>query len=537
MNIAKIFNSRAKVFTAVAKDAAEYFKQMESVVRSYNNDDYNNFNTAVTWLTKQANTISAIKDTNDILYYLKSYDVFLEAIKKMNFIVYILSNDFYNSSIYYDKSATCSFEIDMCRNKIFDAVNDYKKNYQTDNAFIFKKLVEGVDFQKESDNIKKLIIDNHFTNDLAIYLSRFIINYVNIRPTVEKFKNDALGVDNNYVDQLLAYRHGLFPISDSMSLDNMMKYLKLDYNPKKSFEQFNKLEKGIVIIRKITDNPIRYNILPLISEHYIQKNNLIVNPNSGLNSRIVRKYNTIYSLDKQPTERKEQFNIESYINNKGINYSECFCLETFNDEQYHLLSNTFDSPVIKNVDNLGKVSKRPATYNKIMSDKIFSKVIPAYSSQLKDFDNEKTQWFDPSTFKTLIGKDLIDKFEEQFALVKASDWADIIYDKSIYSYVIGKRLYKELLPASKGIEFIITYIKNVDDIISKFNAAMYSEINKIKIPDNYFDIKSEAEMRKYITAEYTQAVDKAIGDLDASLWIDVSASLKLFIMKKLLIKI
>jgi hypothetical protein len=172
-----------------------------------------------------------------------------------------------------------------------------------------------------------------------------------------------------------------------------------------------------------------------------------------------------------------------------------------------------------------------------MSDKIFSKVVPAYSSHLKDFDNEKTQWFDPSTFKSLIGKDLIDKFEEQFALVKASDWADIIYDKSIYSYVIGKRLYKELLPTSKGIEFIITYIKNVDDIISKFNTAMYSEINKIKIPDNYFEVKSESEMRKYISSEYSQAVEKAIGDLDASLWIDVSASLKLFIMKKLLIKI
>ena len=293
-------------------------------------------------------------------------------------------------------------------------------------------------------------------------------------------------------------------------------------------------------MRKIVDNPIRYNLLPLINEHYIEKNKLGTSPTSGLNTRIIRRFNTIVTLEHASNPNHiHTWAIEKFIEDKGVIYPECYIIETVNDKQYHLLSNRFDRPFIRGrlAEQLGTTSRRPIKYNEIMSDRIFKGMLPNFTQHLRDFDKEKTELFNAETFKEGVKRDITKKIEEKLALVKPIHYQEIFADRTIGSGVIGKVLYKELLPATKHGEFHVTYLKNIDNIITKYNMAINTELMKISVPPSYFVEKSDVDLRKYLVDSYMSAVNKAMEELDASIWIDLGASLKLFMMRRLLMKV
>jgi hypothetical protein len=520
---------------------------MDRIVRGYDVDEYNKYIDAVKYLkdTKEffTKSIQDLKGQSPSNFaFLDLYMVIYDRINKLKqdtlYILYILNKESYNQGIYYDKSESLSFGINLEKKDFNTLATEYFKRANESNIELASLIAKNMNLSGSAHDFAKFLRDKYYKNDLSYYLINKAMEYTDMSDFVNEMKDDALEpppvLINDTEILLMLNRHGLFPVTDSMPLNKLFKLVGIDYNTNKPIEQINTHSKGVIAISKCFSSPIEYNILPLISQTYIHDKKLNTSEQSGITPRIIRRFQTI--INKPPKDACVKREVQTHIMKNNIYYNTCYIVETLNNIDFRFLSNnfnTYDVPYTL-AKQILHISMRPYKYNQIMENYIVNAISPHYETILKDFNADKSDIFVPDIFNDKIKKDFLNALNLFLRGSNPSETLLLCWLTCLHEFVkvITIRFHDELRLDRKNLEFMGTYLKNIDDITQKFYSAFQSELHKINFPKEIFTKYSEDERYKYILDTVGQLFDNTIKYTDYSIWTELGASLKLYALSK-----
>jgi hypothetical protein len=353
-----------------------------------------------------------------------------------------------------------------------------------------------------------------------------------------------------------------------------------------TFEDLTNATTGVILLSNKLPGPIEYDLRGLIDTSYIALNNLQQTHNQGLNNRIIKRFNTIISLDSVTNDTNEinEINIKLQNTNNSVGDKlpcvgdklpcvgdklpcvdvrlpcvdvrlHCvdvrlpcvYVIESLANGLYRLLGYKHSTsnvvPVHKVACLLGKTSMRRQEYNRIQGQKI---VINCFDTQSiynqSEYDNKKVKRPPMDLLRTAISDKLM-------ALVRVPnqqphDASQQPHDASqqpheVWNQHVVSNILLSCLPhisGSAGIhndtEITISFLLKFSIIAKKYYSILIQVLESnsnilYKIPDSdeYKD-----QLRKILLTVFNESQK-------IQLWNDYDSSLKRWIIEKRLISI
>ena len=554
--------------------AIEYFPSIENMVRGNNIEEYNNFNINIKNIDVEIEIIkkllcdisdgAIIKNVKIILNIFNNIESLTEYI---NFIYELINREKYLGVLIGNKSQTFTDNIYNIKNLTTEKYKHYKKHIN-DTDVIFKSIIEYIDLDKNVIEIIDIITKYKNSNKLIFSIIQNIINnYKNkidiklfnkIKIKVEELKSNILYQPDiskiypysniDYIQRTLI-RNRLVPVTDMMPLSELFELLNVKYNSNSNDEENIKNIStaliGTIIIYKIYPTAIEYNILPLINIDYVNERNLMTSGNSGINPRNIKRFTTIKKFDA-----KMRLNKPPIIFNLDDQNKEIYIFETIDNIRFRIISNSgkylCDTKII---NLLHGVSLRPHAYNKLLESAIINTCYdPNADTVLAEYDDEKKHL--PSSDSIiqklleefnrvwiLLYKNNIPKNEKEFkqlaltGTTKDEKMSQNLYTTEIISDLVIQNVG---LYGKGGVEYTLTFITKLNDIVNKFNSVFIGYISEIRIRDILFEEKSENDLAEYFRGSYLEAIKKTLIYMDKkpSMWSGYNFSLKEHTMDK-----
>lgn len=462
----------------------------------------------------------------------------------------IINDTHYIESLMYNMSQTFSRESTTTRKYIADLTVTYHSKY----TFVDKTIEDLYNIININDVlttvspiilnanvvtpflvyiISKTIADMPLNNQTRIYSKKFVnradeLKFTSLAPDESSQRIIKVPPGLPTVQQLTT-RHGLFPVSPYMTIDELFDTFKCKYDfnigVNENFEIAAKTHP-ISILHKSSNKVIEFNILPLIDATYVRDNKLDTGPKSGLNNRIIRRFNTVKSIPRITTKSKINLNM---IMRYGDSDEPTMIIECINAKHYKILSTNFDNKlvdadVVKNM--IAGISTVPHYYNKIMSKLILDNAInKKHRALMIEFESTKSVAF--SIVNKLLKEQLMETFDRLYENEKPGTADDIwtfIADESTVKMAVDimlKIVSDELFTYSrltkkmeKTLEIKLSFVSVMHKIATKYHDEYIASCERILTPHVLQKVETITDMKNFVLGWVTDVIDATNPCLD-----------------------
>lgn len=544
-----MFNKRIKVLGDIFVKIREYFSHIHEYVQKYSSEDNSIWESANESYEVDLKSISSVvqklSDDNNISDHVRLVsDVYTKLGKSedcVEQVMFIINNDTYTQLLVYNMSQTYSKEIAMKLSHINKLVKEYKKQMVTDgNNLILPSIFANIDLKNNVDEISKFIEEAETTNDFIVYLSRRAVIELDkshakvFIKKVESLKDNTLGASSRYtynddsaipMVQRLVVSYNLVPVSEYCTLEKLFENLGVKYDKSKSPIENIKTElrsdKNVVVIHKLTSKLTEYKLRPLIDYEYVKNEQLETSTTSGVNNRILKRFDTISSIaTKIPTDAKETIQLFKHTSDILL------LLECVNYKFYRILSDDISKKTI-NMSVYEKISSglssRSGKYNKVIEDELLSKGIDGKHQMIMSSYTSDEVYYKSSD---ILKKEIVDdgvKFISKESIKSVADMKKIFMsDDTLRSLIriLTDKLSNHLSDNADTLETNLTFIAKLDQIVEKFKKEYNNQTRELftsgKVLQVRFGDLSNSELTKYILGWFTDIMKVSVDVLDVA---------------------
>jgi hypothetical protein len=513
----------------------KYFNNAVDIITGLNPSEATDCKNAIAFIKDTINTFDAKDDELSQLEYLFNvYNTFSKFNDALETLFKMFDNEFYMKMVLYNMSATYSINVRNDRQYAHNAYEKYQLTAITDDIEIFSTF-ETMDV----DTVFFFIIKNeNVINKFTISLINTTIQRLDnarsdrLKNILEKQKDLILGstriISSDVGIQGQLIRYNLFPITKSQSLESIFNIIDQPYNTEKSADD-NFASIDAIVIQKASKSPIEFDIRGLIDLEYITENNFKISPVSGLNKKVIEKYDTAKNIgvvaNAAPQIMKIYTTATSY-----------YIFETINGSLYRLLSTTasnYKVPADKIIGLIKGILTRPTQYNKLHEDKIISRCFDSKYNLIMDSYISNKKIIESSS---VIKDNIIVKMKEHFEknvdkITSVKELKEINVDdiKKIISRILTYRV-----PLGKGAaEYSITHVVKLELIMNTFIRELERRWASEKINDNIFTSIEKKDLMELLIKTFTSVVKSATDFLDRdNSWTEYDKSIKEYFLDK-----
>ena len=292
--------------------------------------------------------------------------------------------------------------------------------------------------------------------------------------------------DANIIQKLIQL-YNMIPANLSLPLNDIISanFKNIDSNDIGLICKMISNEKrfGFIIIRKIINKPLEYNIWTLIDGQYLENNNLVQPTTVGLNDVILNRCKTIRSFEsvERGGENLQIFNQE-FSENMSNNYY--YLLETLDGINYRFLipwsiekkniSYYFPAAWLNNINNPEhSPSCRIESYNTIIANEICKSLHKPFVTMdilsRDEVQKEESYW---KSLRNRIKYQILNDFTDLFTELGS------VNINNLTSTILNDSLYKSALKH-------ITENIELDNISSNINLDLVNQV-QIELTSSYF---------------------------------------------------
>lgn len=542
--VSDMLKTRMREINTVVKFASTYLQTIEALLTGMNPAEYSACKNAIAVVIRDITEIPLISDV-ELETLMKVYQRLSSMEEQIDLIFKTINNPTYMKMAMYNMSTTYTINIRMEKARADDAYEKYKNISSVDNEKIFNIV-----FSDLSSNDAFSFISRHseVVNSFTITLLGRLIKIVTgeqrrvLESIVEKQKDMLFGSTRITGDAQRLSRFGLNPVTKSMSLSDLLVILDKPAKKDPKLEMLTDETTGVILINHASLSPIEFDIRGLIDPLYITEHNLKTPPDSGLNNKILERYNTAHLLKRADADKYKNPLIVKIgdTDPKKPKKTKWYVVETINGELYRLLGKKEPLLASEVSGLLNGVSTRAHDYNKIQSDEILRKCFDPKSQMLTEsYIAEKIVVASSEPVKNIVLTELVRLFKEEITsavMEKRSNLSNILR-LAINKETVEKVLLA-LLPHKTGIhgkgttEYLITYVCKMDTLIYKFYREIERKYTDLVSP-RVISEKAPDELLAYIMDGYTRLIQKAMDELDTdNMWTEYDLSLKGYIMEQ-----
>lgn len=570
-NIKKLLLKRTRIISQIYGQVTDYLPNIQEFIEKFNKDNkqLNESNELIIANIDEAKILIEKIDLNlALLPTLNNlsalFDIFEGTDKLIDDIMSIINSNVYFEPLLYNMSQTFSRDINLKRINLSKLIAEYKRAIVDNEMKMTYKMIYTDIKPLENIAIIATYMDSlNNVNDLAVYICTRVVKELSddvdsdmvtrFMNRVEHLKTVTLSTDkdvepvkkiqleNISVLQMLTVKYGLIPITEYLNVGDMFEYLQQDYNFDKSPQtnmQALSNTHNVLVIHKYTEKLIQFNILPLISEEYVKKNQLETNPINGLNNRIINRFSTVKIVPGEPTKIPQNVKPIEVYKNTGNN--QWFIIECVSFKHYKLLSTSFEKNTVDTalVDNLlSGLSTRPHNYNKIIEDEVLANINENHRTIISTYESEKTSMISTDRIKRDIKKNVIDAFTDLYKesnIENKSDMRKLFSNNDIIDMLTSalEEELSNLILEKDDIESTLTFVAQLDILLTKFlreYKVLTAELfTSQKIIDMKFKELSGKDLENYVLGWFSDVLNEATETLDTKpiSLVDIELSLK-----------
>lgn len=569
----KHFKEQKKILFILHEKSLEYFKIIEKLVAeeepSLPEKWQENTKKLLEKVDGVESSIQKLKEKqkigeffNNIIYL---YDSFSEINALLEFIMDVVQDKKYLEKLLYNMSRTYVDDVKRKAELIAKIHEEYQEKSGDENVMesIYEKLNVGENLPIISARIESVDKPNDF---LVFLISKIVEKFPKgtttraILDKLELLKDSTLGVSGNrYYNpsgdlpliQRLLVGYGLVPVMGFSGIDEIYNELGEKAPEGASLDDL-KERYGVLHFDRHSDRLISFNIRALIDKKYVIKEGLETASKSGLNKKIVRRFNTITSL---PLEfQKDLPRDEIYETN--ANASKHIIIDSVSNQYYRLLSNSYDSPFVSR-EVIDKVKlgalKRSDAYAKVQEEAILEKGINhQHRNIIYEFYNFQESLPPIELLKEKIVIDIRDYFEKTFKPPAKDFYKDVrrfIVSKPLLSKIndiIAFRTYERLFEKGEKVktEKKLSFLKNLNKALGAFQKTYLVAMSSLIVDDIFIKYsKGEYELsedpKKDVAEMYMGKVREVVEDMDSkpSEWEQFDPTLKDYVFARQLYSI
>lgn len=291
-----------------------------------------------------------------------------------------------------------------------------------------------------TDEYKKYMIIDIYTELLKYIITKTkhkkVIKHIN--KIFEQLKTSLMSTETNHLEhnrvntlQTLIQAFGLIPYGEFVPLDVLFADMNLSTVDYTAFDKYCEHHNvGLLLIVKNTlYQPVEYNKWALIDFKYVNDNDLYTPKFSGIDERVIKRFNTIkYLFDVDDSIHSIDVKDGIYSFNPSAIYH---VIETYDCKYFRFLSLYNDSKILE-ADRItpiieGRVpSTRIIGYNEILSNTILEHVqIPVNTNDAPQLNIENIKYKIKNKFI-----DIINKFDDKKKIKKT-----LVSDKTIGQFM------------------------------------------------------------------------------------------------------
>lgn len=522
-----------------------------------------------------------IYESDDITAYLThlldmftTFDKMIAIAKKM---LAVMDIEYYMYSVMGQRSKTFTDKIIISIKVVRRFTREYYIVKQDVFAHIYEEVLQKIN-QDNVNTVINVIINYPVTNDLIVYLLQYLVgssaynnkyklseSQVNkLLDRVEVLKKESLGITKNgpnlqaAIDKnvdFISYsllKYNLIPVTEFNEVSKIFEIISDNTNYK--FKYSNKKSPIDNILQNASDNsigviiaiypdymtPIEFNMSSLINPKYIAEHNLSIPETTGINSKVIKKFDIINLIDNANENNSIKKNTKQiYAENTD---SDNIIIFSIMKDKYRLLCTEINKYVCDRGDIRSLIdgkSYKIKKYNEIINNKIINEIAEEkYQNVIREYEGMKVSKTETGITKLNMQNALVKAFTKLYDEEKPTNSKEIIY--LIMEKMPLKDLFIETLEHTIGIsglgstEYALTYVHKINNILNRFTGEMKRKIKRMKIPKKIFEEYKPEDLRKYVIESYQSLVKDIIKILDAppSVWEDYDFSLKDHIMEK-----
>jgi len=388
------------------------------------------------------------------------------------------------------------------------------------------------------------IIISSQSSNFIVYLAKYMLNDISPNDQLrfikranskkdEVLKSPTFDLSAYALPQRLISMHGLYPITTSMNIADIIKIVKKGVvkggagAAKSNNNVIADIKKllaladsatGVIVLDKSGYNPIEYNLQTLIDVKYVLANNQKTSPAAGINNTSVARYRTIMRLDdmRLNTSTSTSASIHQSIKQQ----THVFIFETINNMQFRIVGEKFGqyrTPIGIAYKLVEPITPRPQVYNKIMEDLIIPKLdntqqrIDAYPGRVKIFKS-----FD-GIISQIIER-LVSKYTEHITAAEVNSPETALNALKLQheliirttNYIIGKEMDLDTL----NDEFRVGFALSFDTLVFELNKKFTHIVDHYHLPPLIFKEYKDADLYKYLVGMYRSMIEKMFAELN-----------------------
>jgi hypothetical protein len=366
---------------------------------------------------------------------------------------------------------------------------------------------------------------------------------------VEKIKSETLnepqvndvGASARYLpQQLIMLKHGFYPFTNFMPLAEFANrfleiaelLIELDPNMTDADKIFAHLAQkyncAILLVSHNARTPIEFSILSLIDYDYVVANDLITSMQSGINKKIIQRYNTIRQLANNPNTQ-----YRGTIKRYGDTADKYYVIETFNDIDYRLIHSIRekDASTVKIAQTsalicaqlFGSPPMRNSAYNNISGATIVDKcIMPNHTALLAEYRGEVKSQPPTQPLKDALIQEFTEGFREHLRHISQHGEQSRLTYESFVEYVTGaernaailNKVLARVLPIKDSLEFLTLFLHKMDSVANKFSKEMIRATHSHLVQRKTIQSKHGRELESYLAAIYGAIVKSVVNTLD-----------------------
>ncbi len=479
-----------------------------------------------TYITKYLEELSVkINMPDNITKIVEIFDKFAKFDGYIYTIVEFIKNTQLNNNI-KNMSETFTGNIMDKRNHILDLAEKYE-SFNNPNEY-FNSL------DIDINEAKKVVMNADGDNKFIVYLLHLLVNKlpekeaVIVQKHADKLAKNILikdypNIKNNAdVIKSMILRYGLIQQTESNSLENLsVKYFGY------SFDELKK-KYGVLIINKIYQHAINFEILNLIDAKYLLENNLLIPDSTALNSRVLKRLYNIRRYDNTSPQEKPF----EYIPGKN---GQTIIFQTLNGEDYFVISQSSELHTTNIAEVImNGVSQLRERYNEIQWDRIKTNHTNIRTvNMFKEYDSKRKFYPDMGVLKTSIIGAFEYRWEKIPVAKNVEEFRKNALNREMTADSIASILFKKYEIDKSYHEQASSFIKDVDMIITRFYGALTGHVMESNIA-NVFNLQ-EGERKVMLRDKYRDIIARTFDTLNMapSMWKEIEYSVKEYFIDNL----
>lgn len=484
------------ILASIYDAATSYYDKISDIVNKISPN--NNYADIIKLINKK------LKMPDDLLSHVELFDTINSITAYLNDISTMVSNDTYSKAALYSKSATYSLQLTQQKNIILQYIDKWSK-INLDTLAVYDKTVD----------------INELLSVASTHMNYFIISLIRksydrrLESVVEKQKDIALGSTSRIPNinaigcQAIVTRGNLLPTNVNKSYDELLTLAKTGPN--------------VILLRNGCPSPIIFNIEGLTSLDYITKHDLLTGTFTGLNKKIISRYNTVsIGDDTMPGVIEVITGIDTFYT----------IYENISGDQFRLLTiGGKDLLTEAQVKFTRSISTRPLQYS-----------VKSYVSPIDPYYNMRVDRYTSSQINLspdIIQRRIYEKFSLWFAtIINIIDSNDSFHENIINRDKTNEIIIDVLTTETETYadysdpEVMCSHIIKFESICREFIQLVEKQLLKINIPSRLFSEETrrsiEDTLHGYMDDIYKTAINE-IGDRWADFDLEIKESFSKFI--------